>query len=74
MKEGLTINDFLEQKALMESKLVRAVSTAMFEFREATGLSPNQINIRLISNRSIGDPHNQYIVAGVETDVNITGA
>jgi len=58
----------------MESKLVRAVSTAMFEFREATGLSPNQITIRLVSNASIGEPHTQYIVAGVETDVNIAGA
>lgn len=71
MKSNLTIQEFLDQKQVMESKIERATSAAMFEFREATGLSPNFVRFNLVCASTIGDPHDVFHVMSVETEVDI---
>ena len=69
MKENLTVQEFLDAKSKMESSIRAATATAMFEFEEHTGRSPNYINTQLLPAQNVNERFPRYIVGGVTCDV-----
>lgn len=71
MKPDLTVKEFLNQKRMMEAKIERATSMAMFEFREATGLSPNFVRVDLTRTSTVGEEYDTFFVHSIETAIDM---
>ena len=67
----MEIEEFKIHKAKMEFDINTAISTAMGEFKEATGYSPSAVSISIINISVLSEIKSDYIVSSVHCEVEL---
>lgn len=67
----MEIQELKRQKRLMEQEMRDALQGIVERFREKTGYTPSEIDVRLVDRTAIGQSNPDRLVAAVRTEVDI---
>ena len=67
----MLVADVFEQKSVLERKVAAAVTQALRDFEGATGFTPRAIDVRLAAVQRVGQSRPDYVVDGVEVDLDL---